>query len=164
MGRSPYKRIMEADNDEDWSISLQALAAVGLENFSGRKFFTLSGGEQQRVILARALAQKTPCLILDEPTNSLDIKYQLQIMDIIKKLDVTVIAAIHDLNIAAMYCDKIFAVNNGRIIAQGTPRQIFTAEFIQDIFEVEASVDTNEKTGLINIAYRGIIPNQPFPC
>ena len=72
---------------------------------------TLSGGEQQRVILARALTQQTECLVLDEPTNHLDIKYQLEIMDIVKSLDVTVIAAVHDLNIAAMYCDRLIAIN-----------------------------------------------------
>ncbi len=84
-----------------------------MSGFARRSFSTLSGGEQQRVILARALAQQTPCLILDEPTNHLDIKYQLELMDIVKSLDRTVISAIHDLNIAAMYCDRLYAVKGG---------------------------------------------------
>jgi iron complex transport system ATP-binding protein len=77
-------------------------------------------------------------------------------MDIIKKLNVTVIAAIHDLNIAAIYCDNIYAINKGIIAAYGTPKQIFTTTFIQDIFEVEANVQINRKTGFVNIVYISI--------
>ncbi|MDR2460043.1 MAG: ABC transporter ATP-binding protein [Deltaproteobacteria bacterium] len=156
MGRSPYKRLMEADNKNDYDIAHQALVIVGLEGFSKRKISTLSGGERQRVIIARALAQKTPCLILDEPINHLDIKFQLQTMDMIKKMNVTVIAAIHDLNIAATYCDNIYAINNGRIVAQGKPAQIFTTEFIHDIFGVQAKVETCSETGFVNILYRNV--------
>ena len=78
-----------------------------MDKFADRSFSTLSGGEQQRVILARALAQQTPALILDEPTNHLDITHQIMLMKLVKNLDVTVISAIHDLNIAAAYCDRI---------------------------------------------------------
>ena len=102
MGRSPHKRALERDNAGDFRIVEEALEKVGMLGFANRSFSTLSGGEQQRVILARALAQQTPCLILDEPTNHLDIKYQLQLMDLVRGLDRTVIAAVHDLNIAAM--------------------------------------------------------------
>lgn len=108
--------------------------------FSQRTFSTLSGGEQQRVILARALAQNTPCLILDEPTNHLDIKYQLELMDIVKGLDRTVIAAIHDLNIAAMYCDKLFVLKQGSIVAAGTPADVLTQTLIRLVYEVDAEV------------------------
>ena len=103
MGRSPHKKMMERDNAEDYKIARDALRVVGLEEFGERNFSTLSGGEQQRVILARALTQQTECLVLDEPTNHLDIKYQLEIMDIVKSLDVTVIAAVHDLNLSLIH-------------------------------------------------------------
>ena len=116
------------------------MRVVGLEEFGERNFSTLSGGEQQRVILARALTQQTECLVLDEPTNHLDIKYQLEIMDIVKSLDVTVIAAVHDLNIAAMYCDRIVALQDGKIIAQGTPQEVLTKENIKILYRVNAEI------------------------
>ena len=109
MGRSPYKGLLDRDQIDDYKIARHALAQVGLSDFESRSFNTLSGGEQQRVILARALAQRTECLVLDEPTNHLDIKYQLELMTIVKRLDATVVAAIHDLNLAAIYCDRLIA-------------------------------------------------------
>ena len=96
MGRSPYKGLLDRDQIDDYEIARHALAQVGLSDFESRNFNTLSGGEQQRVILARALAQRTECLVLDEPTNHLDIKYQLELMTIVKRLDATVVSAIHD--------------------------------------------------------------------
>ena len=140
MGRSPHKRALERDNARDHQMVARALETVGMADFAQRSFATLSGGEQQRVILARALAQDTPCLILDEPTNHLDIKYQLQLMDIVKGLDRTVIAAIHDLNIAAMYCDRLYAVKEGRVVASGRPEEVLTPELIRAVYEVEAEV------------------------
>ncbi|MFQ7716405.1 MAG: ABC transporter ATP-binding protein [Blautia sp.] len=106
MGRAPHKKTMERDNAEDYKIVEECLEKVGMLPYRHRVFSSLSGGEQQRIILARALAQKTDCLILDEPTNHLDIKYQLQLLDIVKSLGITVIGALHDLNIAAAYCDR----------------------------------------------------------
>ena len=142
MGRSPHKKILERDNEIDYKIARNALEKVGLKDFVERNFTTLSGGEQQRVALARifelndfnqpcgqlsggqkkraalakTLLRPADILILDEPTNHLDIKYQLQIMDIVKSLNLTVIAAIHDLNIASMYCDRLIALKNGKIV------------------------------------------------
>ena len=140
MGRSPHKRALDRDNARDHQMVARALETVGMADFAQRSFATLSGGEQQRVILARALAQDTPCLILDEPTNHLDIKYQLQLMDIVKGLDRTVIAAIHDLNIAAMYCDRLYAVKEGCVVASGRPEEVLTPELIRAVYEVEAEV------------------------
>ncbi len=143
MGRSPHKRALDRDTAEDWQIVAESLETVGMTAFADRSFSTLSGGEQQRVILARALAQRTPCLILDEPTNHLDIKYQLQLMDLVRGLDRTVIAAVHDLNIAAMYCDRLYAVKAGRIVGQGAPKTLLTSEFIREVYEVDAQVMTD---------------------
>lgn len=129
------------------------LKTVGMAEFADRSFSTLSGGEQQRVILARALAQQTPCLILDEPTNHLDITHQLQLLKIVKKLDATVISAIHDLNIAAMFCDRIYVLKNGEIVAQGTPREILTRELIREIYEVESDIVEDSKGNMHILFY-----------
>lgn len=143
MGRAPHKRALDRDNAEDYQIVAEALETVGMSSFAKRAFSTLSGGEQQRVILARALAQRTPCLILDEPTNHLDIKYQLQLMDLVRGLDRTVVAAVHDLNIAAMYCDRLYAVKGGQIVGAGSPRELLTPTFIREVYEVSARVITD---------------------
>lgn len=141
MGRSPHKKILERDNKKDYDIAYKSLEIVGLKDFAERSFTTLSGGEQQRVILARALTQETESLILDEPTNHLDIKYQLQIMDIVKSLNLTVIAAIHDLNIAAMYCDRLVALKDGQIVGAGKPKDLLTEKFIKDLYEVDTKIE-----------------------
>ena len=153
MGRAPHKKALERDNAEDYEIVEEALKTVGMEEFAQRSFSTLSGGEQQRVILARALAQQTPCLILDEPTNHLDITHQLQLMRIVKNLSATVISAIHDLNIAAMFCDRIYALKEGRIIARGTPREVLTKDFIRQVYQVDAEI-TKDSSGQMHILFK----------
>ena len=152
MGRAPHKKALERDNAEDYRIVEAALETVGLSGFADRSFSTLSGGEQQRVILARALAQQTPCLILDEPTNHLDITHQLQMMRIVKNLDVTVLSAVHDLNIAAMFCDRIYAIQDGQIVGEGTPEELFTPGFIREIYDVEAEV-VKDSRGQMHILF-----------
>ena len=152
MGRSPHKRAMERDNAQDYAIVAQALETVGMADMAKRSFSTLSGGEQQRVILARALAQQTPCLILDEPTNHLDITYQLELMDIVQGLGRTVVAAIHDLNIAAMYCTRLFVMEKGLLVASGTPEEVLTPELIRQVYGVKAKVFRDE-AGILRIQY-----------
>ena len=154
MGRSPHKKMMERDSKKDYEIMNECLRKVDMHNFKDRNFNTLSGGEQQRIILARALAQETNCLILDEPTNHLDIKYQLQLMNIIKNLDIEVIAAIHDLNIAAMYCDKIYVMKEGNVVAFGAPKDILTSQLIKDVYEVDSIVNYDNENDFINIIYK----------
>lgn len=140
MGRTPYKGITENDNREDCRIADSAMKETGVYSYKEIQFSCLSGGEQQRVLLARALAQQTPCLILDEPTNHLDITYQLKIMDYVCTSGKTVIAAIHDLNIAAMYCDRIIALKNGAIQADGTPKEVLIPQYIQQLYGINAEV------------------------
>ena len=152
MGRSPHKKSLEPDNSEDYDIVNESLEKVGMLGFKNRSFSTLSGGEQQRVILARALAQQTPCLILDEPTNHLDIKYQLSLLNIVKSLNLTIISAIHHLNIASMYCDRLFVMKNGRIVGMGTPQEVLTKEFIKEIYDIDVEIVYDSK-GDLHILY-----------
>ncbi len=153
MGRTPHKKTMEMDNDEDREIVRESLEKVNMLDFKDRNFSSLSGGEQQRIILARALAQKTPCLVLDEPTNHLDIKYQLDVLDIVKSLGCTTLCALHDLNLAAQYCDRIYILYKGRIVEEGTPEEVITEDMIQRIYGTKASVERHPKTGMLNIVY-----------
>lgn len=154
IGRSPHKKFMERDNPEDYEIALESLQKVGMEDFKDRSFNSLSGGEKQRIILARALAQNTQCLILDEPTNHLDIKYQLQFMSIAKSLSITVISAIHDLNLASIYCDKLYVLKEGQIIGYGIPQKVLTKELIKELYDVDSEVVLDKDTNLINIVFK----------
>ena len=152
LGRTPHKRPLERDTPADQSIAAQALAQVGLAGFGRRSYATLSGGEQQRVILARALAQQTPCLLLDEPTNHLDIKYQLDMLDLVRGLGRTVLAALHDLNLAAAYCDWLYALQDGRLVGSGAPQDLLTPAFIRRVYGVDAQVQ--QLDGQLVVLYR----------
>lgn len=147
MGRAPHKKALERDNAKDYRIVEEALKTVQMDAFADRTFSTLSGGEQQRVILARALA-----LILDEPTNHLDITHQIMLMELVKKLNVTVISAIHDLNIAAAYCDKIYVLKDGVLEGYGTPQEVLTPELIKRIYQVDSEV-VNDSRGKMHILF-----------
>jgi len=153
MGRTPHKHLMEADNVQDFRIVANALAQVDLMDYADRSYLTLSGGEKQRVILARAIAQEPDFLILDEPTNHLDIKYQLQILSVVKSLNVSVLAALHDLPVASAYCDKLYAIKGGKIIASGSPKEVLTKEIIRQVYEIDCEPYTNPITGGLAIAY-----------
>lgn len=140
MGRHARKKMLETENSKDREMLKEVLHATGLYDIRKQSFTTLSGGEKQRAFIARSLVQDTPCMILDEPTNHLDIKYQLELMDLVKGRKKTVVAVIHDLNIAAMYCDRIYALKEGTIVAEGTPEEVLTQEFIREVYEVDAEI------------------------
>ena len=150
MARNPYKGVFEAECDEDYVIAKTAMEETGVASFQDFYFSELSGGEQQRVMLARAIAQQTPCLILDEPTNHLDITYQIQIMNLIVNRKLTIVAAIHDLNIASMYCDDIIAMKDGHIIEKGPTKTVLTTQLIETLYGVKASiVDYNGRSIIV---------------
>jgi iron complex transport system ATP-binding protein len=153
MGRTPYKKIFEPDTAEDKEIVLDALEKVKIADMAERDFSCLSGGEKQRVLIARALAQKTSFMILDEPTNHLDICFQLQIFEILKSLGITVLAAIHDLNLAAMYCDYAYVLSGRTICRQGITDEVLSADLIEHIFNVKCDVSISPATGKKNIVY-----------
>lgn len=153
MGRMPHKHLMESDNQQDDQIVADALERVHLTEYADRSYLTLSGGEKQRVILARAIAQQPKFLILDEPTNHLDIKYQLQILSVVKSLNIGVLAALHDLSMVSVYCDVLYVVKNGQIISSGSPKDILTKELIRQVYEIDCEVYPNPITGDLAIAY-----------
>lgn len=155
MGRTPHKRAMESDGDRDYEIAMDALRRVGMETYADRKINTLSGGERQRVLMARALTAQPKALILDEPTNHLDIQYQISLLELVRQLDIEVFAAMHDLNLAATYCDQLYVMKGGQIFAHGTPREVLTPELIQTVFHVNAQVQTLP-SGQLNIIYQGL--------
>ncbi|MGY2293307.1 ABC transporter ATP-binding protein [Pseudomonas sp. SDO528_S397] len=153
MGRTPHKRLFDSDTLNDHRLIQQALDAVGLQGFEDHAFATLSGGEKQRVILARALAQQPQLLILDEPTNHLDPRYQLQLLQLVKRLKIGTLASIHDLNLAAAFCDRLYVINHGRIVASGTPHDVLTADLLRDVFGVDALIDTHPLSGYPRITW-----------
>ena len=152
-GRYAHRRFLEKETEEDLAICRRFLEAVGLKGYENRSFFSLSGGEKQRVLMARTLAQESRLILLDEPTNHLDIRFQYLLMEILKKQDATIFSSVHDLNIAAMYCDRILLMDRGRIIKAGTPEEILTEENILQIFGIHAQITKNPITQKIQVYY-----------
>ena len=153
MGRTPHKGLLDGDTLHDQQLIQQALESVGMQGFEDHAFATLSGGEKQRVILARALAQQPQLLILDEPTNHLDPRYQLELLKLVKRLNIGTLASIHDLNLAAAFCDRLYVIDHGCIVASGTPHQVLTAELLRDVFDVDALIDTHPLSGYPRITW-----------
>lgn len=153
MGRAPHKKAFERDTAEDYLIAEDALRRVDMLEFRDRSFLTLSGGEKQRIILARALAQQVEMLILDEPTNHLDIKYQIQIMDVVKSLGVGVLAALHDLNLTLMYCTYVYVLKDGCVVAEGPTEEVITEKLIKDVYEVDCSLTRSPVSGKLNVTF-----------
>ncbi|MGL4797689.1 MAG: ABC transporter ATP-binding protein [Paraclostridium sp.] len=153
MGRYPYKSVFEEYSKSDLDMVEKMLSRVGLNEYKHRNFSNLSGGEKQRTLIARALVQDTDFLILDEPTNHLDIGYQIQLMDIIKDLKTTTLSAIHDMNLAAMYCDYIIMMKEGSIISIGKPNEVITSKNLKEVFGVNAHIGINPVNNTIQVSY-----------
>ncbi len=159
-GRYAHRKFLEREKKEDQELCRRFLGEVGLSGYEHRSFFSLSGGEKQRVLLARALAQECRLIVLDEPTNHLDIRYQYLLMQILKKQQITVFSSVHDLNIAAMYCDRILLMKGGKILMAGRPEEVLTEENILRIFQVRAQITVNDLTGKVQIYY---LPDSGVP-
>jgi iron complex transport system ATP-binding protein len=154
LGRTPHKKLLESDTKEDLDIVHNALKQTNLMEYRDRSFLTLSGGEKQRVILARAITQQPSFLVLDEPTNHLDIRYQLEVLSCVKKLNIGVLAALHDLQMAAEYCDYIYAMKKGEIIAHGKPKELFTEELVATLYDVNCKIYENPITNNLSFVYQ----------
>ncbi|MDY3998812.1 MAG: ABC transporter ATP-binding protein [Blautia sp.] len=156
MGRYSRKKMFEQDDQIDFEVVSQALSMVGMQGTEERSFLSLSGGEKQRIYLAMAFAQESELIILDEPTNHLDIGYQLYIMEIMRQFqDKTIFTSVHDMNLAARYCDRIIMLKDGRIIANGSPEEVLTVERIREVFHVDTEIE--KKKGYLRITYLGWI-------
>lgn len=153
MGRYPSKAFYESETKEDTHIVEQSLEQVGMQNFLKRNFLTLSGGEKQRVLIARALAQQTDLIIMDEPTNHLDIGYQLLTLDLIKRLGKTVIMALHDLNMALKYCDRIYLLEGGKVNTFGKPYEVITEERINKIYHTKIKLEYSQLLGREHVVF-----------
>lgn len=147
LGRTPFRGTFEPLDAEDREAVEYALRVTGMAAHRSRSWRALSGGEQQRAQLARALAQQPRVIVLDEPTNHLDIRYQLDILELLRDEDLTVVTALHDLNLAARFCDRIAVLRNGRVHAAGRPDEVVTASLIDDVYGVAAVVEHSPHTG-----------------
>ncbi len=147
LGRVPHKNSFDRDTQADAEIIADALARVGAAHLARRSFFQLSGGERQRVLIARAIAQQADHLLLDEPTNHLDVRYQVEVFELVRSLGVTVLAALHDLSLAALYCDSVHLLADGELVGHGPPATVITAESIKDVYGADVVVVPHPDTG-----------------
>lgn len=154
LGRTPHRNFWGTSTAEDESAIVNALKRVSLTDKTERPWRSLSGGERQRAHIARALAQQPQDLLMDEPTNHLDIRHQLDLLHLVTTLEVTSVVALHDLGFAAMFCDSIIVLKQGRAVAAGPPHEVLTPALIRDVYEVDAVVEQNVDTGRVRITYR----------
>jgi iron complex transport system ATP-binding protein len=144
LGRTPRLGLFQREGEADLRAAEAALEAAGVLDLAGRRVGELSGGERQRISIARALAQESPILLLDEPTADLDISYQLRVMSLLRlacrEQGKLVLTALHDLNLAAQFCDRLIMLCDGRVFAEGSPSQVMTAENIRRVYGAEVMV------------------------
>lgn len=145
MGRSPYLGMLGLEQEKDLRIATQALSFTGVEHLAHRKLDQLSGGEQQRVFVAKAICQEPEIILLDEPTASLDLAHQVRLMDLMEKLKnergITVVMVSHDVNLAAMYGDRLLLLNKGEMVRLGNPGEVLTFQTLEQVYGCTLLVD-----------------------
>lgn len=152
MGRHPHLPRFATESAHDMNIARAALRRTGVAHLAERDVTTLSGGERQLVFIAKAIAQETPILLLDEPISALDVRHQLQVLALLRDLadeGRTVAAALHDVSLAARICDHLLVIDDHRVVAAGSPPQVVTASLMRDVFRVEAEIATDARTGTV---------------
>ncbi|MFI0487521.1 ABC transporter ATP-binding protein [Actinomadura sp. 9N215] len=147
MGRTPHKRAFQGDDAGDRAIITGSLAELEAAHLVDAPFDRLSGGEKQRVLIARALAQRTGVLVLDEPTNHLDLRHQIDALHLVRRLGVTAVVALHDLNLAASFCDRLHVLDAGRTVATGPPGDVLTPDLLAEVYRVDAEVVEHPRSG-----------------
>jgi len=155
MGRYPYLGRLSVEREVDEEKVRFWMRLTNTLHLAERSIKEISGGERQRVLIARALAQEPRILLLDEPTSNLDVCYQIEIMNLLRmlveKLGLTIICAIHDLNLAARYSDKIILINGGKIKSMGKPADVLTEENLREVFKIEARIERDRDSGSLTI-------------
>ncbi|GHC41454.1 ABC transporter ATP-binding protein [Streptomyces flavofungini] len=165
LGRTPFGDRWRGFGARDRAVVAAALARLGLTGLRERPWKALSGGERQRAHIARALAQQPYAILLDEPTNHLDVKHQLELLGLLAATDQTVLVALHDLSLAARYCDRLLLLHDGRLVADGPPADVLTPGLLAEVFEVDA-VTGPDALGHFAVTYRGPVaapPAGPLP-
>ena len=151
MGRSPHMGLLAFEGREDLKIAMEAMALTDVSQFRDRDILSLSGGELQRVVIARALAQKPQAMLLDEPTSYLDIKHQIGICQLLKKMNrdgrITIVAVFHDINLASSFSDRVMIMKDGKIQALGPPEDMITKETLESVYGCQVFVDENPLIG-----------------
>lgn len=146
-GRTPHQGILGRWSQQDYDIVAEALETTGISDLAERSIDELSGGQRQRVWIAMALAQRTDTLLLDEPTTYLDVKHQLDVLDLLTELNrdrgTTIVMVLHDLNLAARYSDELVAVSGGKVFAHGHPREVITKENVKSVFGIDSVIITD---------------------
>jgi iron complex transport system ATP-binding protein len=161
LGRTPFRGRFDALTEQDQDIVDAALERANIADKQHRNWHTLSGGEKQRTQLARALAQQPREILLDEPTNHLDIRHQLELLDLLSSLSTTCVIALHDLNFAARYCDHVVILDQGRVVAAGTPEAVLTPDLISSVYGVEVLIDREPATSMLRVTYLGPAAGAP---
>ena len=155
LGRIPFSRVFAGETAADKGAVDTALEVVGIDELAERRFDELSGGERQKVVLAMALAQQPKLLLLDEPTMHLDITHQVEILELVRNLNVeqglTILAAMHDLNLASLYFDRLVLLKEGRVSADGTPAEVLTEDRIREVFAASVRVEPHPVTGVPHV-------------
>jgi iron complex transport system ATP-binding protein len=148
MGRHPYLSPLSFESEEDFDITQRAMETTMTSQFADRYFNEISGGEKQRVMIASALAQNPEMMLLDEPTSALDLKYQIQILNILKNLNLnhnmTLVMAMHDLNLASRFCNRLVLLSEGKIVRNGTPEQVLEKDILEQVYGIEIELSTRD--------------------
>ncbi len=147
LGRLPWQRAFATLGSSDCEAVDDAIARTGIGDLAHRRFTRLSGGERQRVLVARAFAQRSPLIVLDEPTNHLDVRHQLGVLDLARATGATVLAAMHDLNLAASFADRVHVLDRGTLRASGPPEEVLTPALVAEVFGVHATPVIHPVTG-----------------
>ena len=151
MGRHPYLSPLSFEGEDDYRIAQDAMRQTQVLEFAARSFNEISGGEKQRVMIASAITQKPEVMLLDEPTSALDIKYQVEILNILKRLNQqenkSLILAMHDLHMASKFCKRLVLLKQGRVFCEGTPAEVLKKKILEDVYEVKVKIFNDDEDG-----------------
>jgi ABC-type cobalamin/Fe3+-siderophores transport system ATPase subunit len=151
MGRHPYLSPLSFEGKDDYQIAEDAMRQTQVLEFAHRSFNEISGGEKQRVMIASAISQKPEVMLLDEPTSALDIKYQIEVLNILKRLNEdenkSLILAMHDLHLASKFCKRLVLLKKGQVFCEGTPAEVLKKEILEDVYEVKVKIFQDDEDG-----------------